>query len=163
MIGQCMICGVNPATHSLTKISNGKVSTLFLCDNCYQEYKGEIGTKFSLGDIFGNRRTINEKTCSDCGMTFSEYAKTGILGCPNCYSVFKEELLPRIMKIQGDTTHVGKVEKFERHDLLKMLASLQKKLEEAVSSHQYAEADRLNKQIIELNRQLNEGGDDDEI
>ena len=51
---------------------------------------------------------MTEKICPDCGKKFSEYSRSGMLGCPSCYRAFKEELLPVISKCQNGTVHVGK-------------------------------------------------------
>ena len=48
-----------------------------------------------------------EKTCSRCGYTFSQFKKTGLFGCPECYQELYKELLPTLRSIQKDVYHAG--------------------------------------------------------
>ena len=54
---------------------------------------------------------IKTQQCDNCGYTFEDIAKTGKLGCGNCYDVFEERLDPIIRRIQGANRHVGRVGK----------------------------------------------------
>lgn len=161
-LGICQHCKKREATHSQTSIINGIVTESRLCDQCYQEIYGAIESGFPFwADILESPRPVTGKRCSFCGMRFSEYERTGLLGCASCYDVFKEELIPNILKIQGDINHVGKVGKnYSSHDLSREINDLQQKLERAVREKNYGEADKLNKRIMSLNKQLN-GGEDD--
>ena len=49
-----------------------------------------------------------DKVCAKCGTRLSYFMNTGYLGCPNCYSAFRDELNSAILKIQGSNVHVGK-------------------------------------------------------
>ncbi len=160
-LGICQHCKKREATHSYTSIINGVAIESKLCDECYLEIYGSIDGAFSMwSDILQSPRRATEKRCV-CGMRFSDYERTGLLGCASCYDVFKEELVPHIMKIQGDINHVGKVGKnYTSHELTREINDLQQKLERAVREKNYGEADKLNKRIIGLNKRLN-GGEDD--
>lgn len=161
-LGICQHCKTREATHSYTSVINGVVMESKLCDECYLELYGSIESAFSMwSNILQSPKPVAEKRCSFCGMTFSEYERTGLLGCASCYDVFKEELVPHIMKIQGDINHVGKVGKnYTSHDLTREINDLQQKLERAVRDKNYGEADKLNKRIMSLNKRLN-GGEND--
>ena len=47
--------------------------------------------------------------CSNCGLAFSEFTRTGFLGCGECYKQFNDELRPIYKRIHGDYEHKGKV------------------------------------------------------
>jgi protein arginine kinase activator len=47
--------------------------------------------------------------CPFCGGTSDEYMQTGLVGCAKCYDFFRAELDPHIERLQGGTTHEGKV------------------------------------------------------
>ncbi len=159
--GICQHCKTREATHSHTSIINGVAMESRLCDQCYQEIYGSVEGAFPMWtDILQSPKPATEKRCSVCGMRFSEYERTGLLGCASCYDVFKEQLLPQILKIQGDVNHVGKVGKnYSTHDLTREINDLQQRLENAVRAKNYAEADKINKRIIYLTKQKNGGKD----
>ncbi|MCR5330601.1 MAG: UvrB/UvrC motif-containing protein, partial [Lachnospiraceae bacterium] len=49
-----------------------------------------------------------ESICGRCGMTASEFAKTGRLGCPNCYSAFAPILDKNLRTLQGAVENKAK-------------------------------------------------------
>lgn len=60
--------------------------------------------------------------CPTCGHTLEDLLTIGKLGCGNCYSFYKKELIPLIQKCQsGATQHKGKVPKNFNPDLIKKL------------------------------------------
>ena len=51
---------------------------------------------------------MEEKYCSRCGRSLKSFFDTAMLGCPECYKSFREEVISALKKIQGRTFHVGK-------------------------------------------------------
>ncbi|MBL4698633.1 MAG: hypothetical protein JKX70_07355 [Phycisphaerales bacterium] len=52
------------------------------------------------------------QACVGCGQTFSNFKKTGLLGCPACYQIFEDRIGPMIERAhEGGCNHVGKVPK----------------------------------------------------
>lgn len=50
------------------------------------------------------------QSCVGCGQTFSNFKKSGLLGCPACYQIFEERVGPMIERAhEGGCNHVGKV------------------------------------------------------
>jgi protein arginine kinase len=47
-----------------------------------------------------------DRKCPEC---HSRYSRSALLGCPTCYTEFREELIPEIRRIHGSTIHKGKV------------------------------------------------------
>ena len=84
---------------------------------------------FSLGHIPGYN--AESKACALCGANFAQLMQSGKVGCGECYSVFKAELEPTIIKLHGRAKHTGKIPK---------------NLESAIS---------MKRQIEELNIKLN--------
>ena len=130
---------------------------------CAMEMSGGLHSKVNdavCSWLFGN--PAPKKVCPVCGTTYSDYEKTGLLGCASCYDVFKEELLPAIRAIQGKVQHVGKVE--TNNDALglhRRLKGLQSELETALREKRFVDAGILNKRIYEINKKLYGGGDDE--
>lgn len=114
---KCQKCGANNADTHVKTVINGEFKEYDLCGECakkmgYTNVFGDIESEFSnfLGSFFGNvlpARTQASR-CEFCGSTYSEIAKSGHVGCANCYSVFADELFPSIRRIHGNTTHCGK-------------------------------------------------------
>ena len=112
----CQSCGKKTATTHFKTIVNGKLTEVHLCADCAREKGyGSIFDNWNLG--FGNLlggllgKTQPEETvlrCKKCGATFSEIVKTGNLGCEECYSTFRRQLLPLIQRIHGTARHKGK-------------------------------------------------------
>ena len=48
-----------------------------------------------------------DKKCV-CGRTLEQFYKTGMLGCPECYNTFGEEIDYSLDKIQHGKSHIGK-------------------------------------------------------
>lgn len=53
---------------------------------------------------------LSPQACLGCGQTFSNFKKTGLLGCPACYQAFEDRIGPMIERAhEGGCSHVGKV------------------------------------------------------
>ena len=104
------------------------------------------------------RRTrASKKACPNCGMGFAEFRQSGVLGCPDCYDAFGEQLGPMIERAQnGGTSHTGKCPRrggmsIDRQLLIQRLV---KELEDAVGTEQYERAAELRDRLKDLETQL---------
>lgn len=152
----CQNCKRREATQNHIEIINGKAFEYHLCSSCAQELFGGFEASFAQGLANGlfDEPFMAESICPACGMPFSQFQRTGLLGCPSCYDVFREELLPYIAKNQGKTRHVGKgggVNTAE-HETRLELSRLQKDMEAALVHGDYALADRINRQMISIRK-----------
>ncbi len=129
----CDKCHAKKASVTLTKITNGKVTELHLCQECASTVspfqKKLLETQQNIGQILSSllgqkdeksgQKIIKEKLqekelfCSFCKLPFSDYKKTYFLGCPKCYDSFGESILIDIRRIHGTTYHFKDVEKEE--------------------------------------------------
>lgn len=152
----CQNCKKREATVNRTETVGGKTCSQHLRALCANELFGDFENEFAdamLSGLFDDFEP-EEKVCPGCGLTFAEYERTGLLGCPSCYDVFNGELLPYIARIQGKTVHVGKgggVYTTE-HELRRKLTSLQKAMDDALARGNYAEAGRINEQMNALKK-----------
>ena len=160
----CQHCKKYPATVNYVEKVNGKTFEFHLCNFCYADLYGELNDKINTdiwAGLFGSP-SPRKKSCPVCGTTYADYERTGLLGCASCYDVFKEELLPSILRIQGKVEHVGKVgQNSDEFGLLRRLTELQEKLEEALREKRYGEADKLNRQIDSIKKRMHGGGGDE--
>lgn len=162
---RCQRCP-KPATlhitevHGLADNGNYLFDEFHFCEECARKHlyepalaadgKVEAGGE---GDAFGE---LNARECPHCGMKFKDFRGSGRLGCSNDYEVFREELVPLLENIHGETRHVGKSPR--RQDTAVKSRStestqLRKLLHQAVNREDYEEAARLRDQI----RKLDEG------
>ena len=108
----CQRCKKNQATVSCVEEINGKKIGYNLCRECYTEMFGSFSSAVNndiLAGLFGQPAKRHARICPVCGTVYSDFERTGLLGCASCYDVFKEELMPYIERIQGRVVHVGKV------------------------------------------------------
>lgn len=147
----CQNCKRRTATQNHMAIINNKSFEYHLCAQCANEMFGGFENSYAKGASAGlfEEQPQVEKVCPLCGMTLAEFKETFLLGCPSCYDVFREELLPYIEKTQKKTRHVGKPggENTAEHDIRIELAHLQKSMEKALASGNYVEAEKINRQM----------------
>lgn len=113
----CEKCGKATATTHIRSVVNGVVREINLCSECAKESGYSSFNHNSLGEMLmsmlgetaGDLATNDTKRCSVCGAVFSDIAKTGKVGCSECYNIFKSELLPYLKRVHGSTHHVGTV------------------------------------------------------
>lgn len=116
---------------------------------------------FDFYDLFGNTDFFTPTVvfrevarCPVCGQTFSDFKKTGKLGCSECYSTFATPLTEVLSQLHRNPVHTGKIPGNMRAELSKKqrLISLKTALQEAVKKENYEEAAKLHKEIIEIEK-----------
>lgn len=164
----CELCGKNQATTHIKSMVNGKYAEMWLCPHCAKS-KGwgnifsQTATDFSsfLGSFFGDglpSRTSASR-CKTCGSSFADIARSGKVGCADCYINFYDELLPSIQKIHGNIHHSGKVS-VNAGANIKLAREIEKSRQElatAVKEQNFELAAKLRDKIKEL-----EAGDNNE-
>ena len=115
---KCQKCGKNQATTHIKTVKNGEYTQYELCSHCakemgYTNIFSDMENEFAgfLGSFFGNALPARSQAtrCESCGSTYNEIAKTGQVGCANCYEIFFEQLMPSIRRMHGNTSHSGKI------------------------------------------------------
>ena len=156
----CENCKKNPFTVKLTEVVGGKKKELYLCDSCARE-KG-IQLVFSkVGEEKEEKDKVaalpSERVCPKCGMTFSLFKATGLLGCPEDYTVFEDSLREILEQIHGSVEHKGKIPVHADSDLAKerQIFRLKKQLQRAVEREEYEKAAKLRDKILELEGKKN--------
>lgn len=97
-------------------------------------------------------------SCPVCGTTIDDFRRTGLLGCAECYRVFRDEVLVAVRRVQGEGCHRGKVPatKAEKYALMRRQQKLKEMLEEAMRQGRYAEAEEYKRDLRENERLLRE-------
>ena len=167
----CEDCGVRPAKFHLTTIINGDRVERNLCPACMAKHQKQLpGIDFSnlaglLSSILEGRNAAEQEqreteyedlVCEQCGMTYQEFQKCGMLGCANCYQAFKTPLTALLQRVHGNTQHAGRVPGGVRSGVsIRMnIDRLKEKLQRAIADEEYEQAARLRDAIRALNIQL---------
>ena len=152
----CQNCKINEASSHIHSVVNGVVRDMYLCSECAEKIHGKA---FNHDDIFdllssflstGKQSVSDTVRCECCGTSYETIAKTGRVGCGNCYKTFGRQLEPALVRIHGRTSHVGKrvansvkaednvIEAVDNKAV--EIAKLQKELETAVKNEEYEKA-----------------------
>lgn len=166
----CDICNQNPATVHLTEIIDNKMTELHLCEECAQKKGAQMESHFGLADLlagladmggqFSKTQKETKIKCQRCGLTYEDFKKIGRLGCGECYSAFREALLPLLKRIHGSTQHCGKspTKKTTKAVAVKVekakdeLQEMKYKLQKAVGLEEFEEAAKLRDKIKEMEK-----------
>ncbi len=166
----CNICGKNQATVHLTEIVNDKMTELHLCEECAQKKSAQMESHFGLADLLagladlGGQVTKSKKEvklkCPRCGLTYEDFKRVGRLGCGECYSAFRDSLLPLLKRIHGSTQHYGKSPKKLTKTIRGKttvkdkteLEDLKDKLQKAIKMEEFEEAAKIRDRIREIGR-----------
>ena len=101
-----------------------------------------------------------EKFCKTCGRSLSEFYNSGMLGCPDCYKWFGQEINVALKKIQGANFHTGKKPKISGVDkeLLRELERLLREKEQAGLRGDFNGVATLSNEINDLKIELERRG-----
>ena len=105
----CEKCNQRPAAIHTVSILNGLAFEHYLCAECANGMK--IGIPSLMEILSGVQHTKRQEAlpACECGMSFSEFQQTGLLGCQKCYGTFQAALAPVIKRAQGGRLrHVGR-------------------------------------------------------
>lgn len=161
----CEICKERDATVHLTQVVDGAIKKLHLCEDCAAKSGFDVHGPVSITDILlgmGVQKdataTGSERSCPRCHMRRTDFKKTGRFGCSECYTAFAEELPPLLKAMHRADQHVGKIPQREsaRVKTSAELASLQLRMEKAITAEKFEEAARLRDQIQDCRARLAE-------
>lgn len=164
----CDQCKSKPACVHITKIVNNQKIEKHLCEECAQS-SGEMSfsmvNNFSVNDFLkgmfnyefvNGASPISEAACPNCGMTYSDFSRSGKIGCSSCYQVFGAKLEPLIRRIHGTCGHTGKVPRRGQGTLeIKLrLKRMKQELERHIAAEEYEQAAKLRDEIRALEKQM---------
>lgn len=155
------------------RVSGGKRVERHLCEACARREGVAAQPPASVPELIEKflhqaakpaARTAAGPACPECGLAFSEFRETGLLGCPSCYQAFEAQLGPLLERShEGGTHHVGKTPKRggspavptrdaspQPDDRAVRIASLSKQLEQAVAGEHYERAAALRDELRRL-------------
>lgn len=160
----CQSCKNKEAAFHYVSNVNGQVTEAHLCHECAGKLGYDLGFKAvnyfdsALSNfVGGHQQKASEPVqhCPLCGASQNDIAKTGKVGCAQCYATFSSMLMPFIKRIHGNTEHVGKIPASAGAGLKlkRELEDLKQELKAAVDLQEYENAARLRDRIIELEKE----------
>jgi protein arginine kinase activator len=160
---KCDLCDGEEAIIFVQQIAGSKAVELHLCAECAKK-KGitaSNGTiEFSVSNLLttlldGQKPASEEiKECPVCGTTLLELRKTGRLGCLECWTSFRPEIVSLLRKQGADLPHKGKYPKgiLTSRSLVTDRENLKDKLRNAVEEEDYEAAASLRDRLKALER-----------
>ena len=150
----CEECGKQPAEVVLTTVVNGQSATRHLCRECVKKFKaGDIQAVLAaVLSTMAQKQQAPDITCPNCGETYAEFQKSGMLGCAECYQAFRKELTPLITRVQGRAQHAGRRPPVSEEEQVRILQmeSLRARMEAAVAEENFEEAAKLRDELRAL-------------
>lgn len=160
-MNKCNRCGKDAVYHS-TLIVNGVSQTTNLCRECAIKegvFNNQPANIFD--DMFAKFADmlpfdkVADVVCPVCKTSLREFKTTGLLGCPNCYDAFREEIsniIKRIAPFEKHKQEAVKPIKTVKKRLTKeeKIAELRKDMSLAVQEERYEDAAKIKKQIQKL-------------
>lgn len=92
----CAKCKKNQATKTYELIKNGKQERVYYCLECYHNDFVFVETETTLS------------ACPYCGTTATQFKRTSLVGCAQCYTALAHVVFPVVSKMQGGEKHRGK-------------------------------------------------------
>lgn len=163
----CEDCKKRAATVNFTQVVNNQKVTLNLCSVCAKRRGFSNPLKnmpFPLADFLSSmvpassrgRSELAAHRCSYCGLSYEEFAKTGRLGCGECFSVFRQPLSELLRKIHGSNMHRGKRLGVSGASMepLKEEARLKDELKQAIEREDFERAAVLRDMLKDVQRKI---------
>jgi len=154
----CEICKKNQATIHFVMNVNGKVTKINICESCAagggMEILASPEKSFNLLNKFlsslAMAETAEDKECPTCGKKLSEFKDDGKLGCPRCWDVFREDIVPLLKKLHGVSFHNRKKSPLRKENKISEAEKIQDELRRAVDEENYEKAAELRDRLRDL-------------
>lgn len=149
----CDFCNERDAVIFLEQVdSNGQKRKINICMECAMERGISPNPKSiesSIGELFKEIANVSKKIIADnsrmcpvCGTSIASIRKSKIVGCPECYAIFKADIR-KILNDKGISSfYTGSMpERLSTvHSVLNDRVALQNKMEDAVAHEDYEKA-----------------------
>jgi len=105
---KCNECGCNPANVQVTQIMQNETRVIHLCEECARKKGIAIMLDTELLSTQEMIENGSQKACSFCGLSLEQYRGNGLLGCPDCYKTFQDDIDEMLFQLHGSSMHRGK-------------------------------------------------------
>ena len=158
----CDSCGERDWKVTLTKVVNGTVTQVHLCNECAAEQGVETTVAAPPTPLTSLLQSVQQQMasgtgdqarCSFCQATYKDFRASGRLGCARCYSTFEPQLRDLLQRVHGATRHSGRLygppapEQMQRASTV---LELREQLRRAIELEQFEQAAKLRDQLKEV-------------
>ena len=164
----CEDCRKQDATVHMKQVVNNQKIVLNLCSNCAKRRGfsnplknipfplADFLTSMVSGSITEPDSELMGQSCPSCGLTYDKFAKTGRLGCGECFNTFRQSLADLLRKIHGSNLHRGKGQSStaEGMDTLKEEARLKEELKAAITNEDFERAAQIRDLIKDIQAKM---------
>ncbi|MEE1002609.1 MAG: UvrB/UvrC motif-containing protein [Acutalibacteraceae bacterium] len=164
----CENCKKATATTHIKRSVNGVTREYHLCPECAAKLGFSNFHFFDMNDLWstflGNGQSAMPQTkrCRTCNTSFEEIINNGKMGCPDCYTEFREEILPTLIKIHGKTEHKGispensgSAETNAENTQVDEITKLENELKTAIENEEFEKAAELRDILKEKRGEIN--------
>lgn len=148
----CDFCHENDAMFFIEKVGPEGKSKINICPSCARKrgitpnpssLQKNIGGLFSeIASLARKFEEEEKKVCPVCGMSLGAIKRTQVVGCPECYEIFKNEIASLMASRGIKGTYTGtmplRIDKFR--SALTDRNLIQMKLGEAIKNEDYEKA-----------------------
>jgi protein arginine kinase activator len=178
----CELCGEEPATMHLLRVVDGTISHTHLCAHCAEgvaEQTEGLALVLAVPSVLrafvkkapdeqvedqndaavGPPAGCDDMFCGVCGTTLTDLKESSMVGCANCYGVFREHLEATMRPEVERVEHLGKMplrgpeSDTLRHEMMR----LERMLRELVAHERFEEAAGVRDRLAELGQRLDGG------
>jgi protein arginine kinase activator len=123
----CQSCQQRPAVVEFIQVMGDVRREVSLCRECamshgmaaqftaFQQLSQQILEQMNQAEEFQPESPeANVAPCANCGLSFEEFVRTGLLGCPQCYTNFGDVLTKVLRRLHG-VTHMESATPVEGH------------------------------------------------
>ena len=150
----CDICRKRNATIRVKKKVGDMQTDHYICVDCASRfgYGRNVNQYFSSEGVFSSNSNSQNQRCPGCGRTWNVIAEMGVVGCAECYQVFRKHLSESIEKLHGKVSYAGRVPiaaspKMQRET---RIAQARAQLADAIAQENFERAAVLRDYIHEL-------------
>lgn len=168
---QCQECGSDTATVHIKRREGEEEISVHLCRACAQKlgwHDPLEDAKFPLAHFISsmmqdmtsglmrNRDEESQGSCSECGLSFEDFSRTGRLGCGHCYEAFRASMEELLRRIHGNTRHRGQRPESSPRPRTSAqtttLRQLKADLDRAIADEDFERAAKIRDEIRELKK-----------
>lgn len=160
---KCDICRKHKAVVKVRRVgADGATIEIDICADCAREQgltEAEL-QKNDMTQIWADVQSTKTSSldqkllCTNCGLSWVQFKRTGRLGCATCYDAFCEKLEPIIRRLHNAVQHVGKAPAEGRTEARKRLSKKQlaAELARAIEQENYELAAVLRDQLKKIDQ-----------
>lgn len=162
---KCNTCKKKEAVVHYAEIVNGQMKKMDLCESCAVEKGVGKSVSVSMTDLLTGitdweptKDVKDQEVCPTCKMTYTDFKKTGRLGCSECYKTFSRSLTPLLETIHHSSKHSGKlpVKNKKVGHYFEKIRKLNNELQEAVVNEEFEKAAMLRDEIRRIDLEKKE-------